>query len=139
MHATALEGLLRVIDPSETQEAIADLHERSTRDLSRLGLEPRSESLGFTPDRNAVDYVVLGSRLGSAVLKKRWLGATDPDVLAINAHFSAPSYIPLWHAFCDRIAKHPLKTSDKIVEDAKALFAYYNCCIPTADKGICFD
>lgn len=138
MYATALEGLLAVVDASPTRDAIADLHARSKRDLNHLGGATCSQSIGFTPDPLAVDYVVLGSRLGSAVLKKRWNGASDRAVLAVNALFSAPSYLPLWNAFCDQLAHSATSpaAANRVIQHANALFAFFDRCIPATDTWL---
>lgn len=116
---------------ADTGAMVQDLCERAALDLRALdaSVQPSPYELGAV-EPLAVEYVVAGSRLGSQLLKKRWQRATNQQVRRASAYFSAPSYIEIWAAFCERTEAmsscDPL--ADRIVQDANNVFnMYYEC------------
>jgi hypothetical protein len=96
-------------------------------DLDTLGL-PRPAATTLRPVRPlAVDYVVLGSRLGTRVLRRTWLAGKDPRVLAANLYFSQPEHTDLWRTLCGGLSQMPGNdpAAQVVLDDVKALFALF--------------
>ena len=68
----------------------------------------------------AQDYVLLGSRLGSQLLRRRWQAATDPCLLAAGAYLSLPPLTDQWRGFCDEAGARPADGTDADAELAEA-------------------
>ncbi|WP_220747897.1 MULTISPECIES: hypothetical protein [Jannaschia] len=125
-------SLLPHADGASSRPVIADLLDRASEDLRSLGVQPgRSpQPLSVRPHPVAIDYIVLGSRLGTKVLKRRWLAATDAQVRGAGTYFAAPDAATQWRAFCERtagMAAHD-PDADQIVNDANAIFRHYQAC-----------
>ncbi|WP_407493313.1 hypothetical protein [Pseudooceanicola sp. MF1-13] len=140
MQQAALDALIAADGGDRTRSILPDLAARAADDLATLGATPAPQrpALGTTPDAMAVDYVLLGSRLGTAVLKKRWSMATDERVHAASAYFSAPTYIDVWQAFCSAAAEVPADSpqAQTIVNDTSRLFDFYHGCAVAAHKDL---
>lgn len=106
------------------------------RDEMITALEADLKELGVAPDRirstvrfepTAVLYVLLGSRLGTQVLRRRWLGATDRAVLEAGRYFGLPQRKADWHNLCMRLTQTSAQSSgtDGIVRDVQGLFNLY--------------
>ena len=80
------------------------------------------------PEPLAIDYVVLGSRLGSSVLKRHWAQAEDPRVRDASCYFSAPAQVRRWQAFCRQTREMSPKNAaaDRAVDDTRRIFALFN-------------
>ncbi|WP_299869953.1 biliverdin-producing heme oxygenase [uncultured Roseobacter sp.] len=89
-------------------------------------------------DRLAIDYVIEGSRLGSKVLRRRWLTASDPTVRRASAYFSLAAVPGRWRNVCDQLSKIPVQSdrAGAIIEDTKMLFALFHAaaCEPVAEQ-----
>jgi hypothetical protein len=87
--------------------------------LSAPGLSPRP---GF--HARAVDHVVLGSRLGTKVLRQRWAASGDGDVMRAGAYMSMPGPAGAWQAHCDEVSMMTADDAeaDRICEDGRRLF-----------------
>lgn len=111
---------------------IADLKDRVTEDLDTLGVPVRKGARPFAaaPDPLALDYVLTGSRLGSAILRKRWQSSNDPMVRLAARYCCAPSYIRLWKAVCQTAEQLDSagSRSNRIVRDTIAIFDFYAAC-----------
>ncbi|EYD73058.1 hypothetical protein [Limimaricola hongkongensis] len=93
-----------------------------------LGVLDHAPDAGPAPLRltrsMAQDYVLLGSRLGSQLLRRRWAAARDPVLLAAGAYLSLPPMAQDWRAFCDRAGALPDQgtEADLVVHEAGQLF-----------------
>ena len=76
-------------------------------------------------DQVAAEYILRGSRLGLAVLRRQWLDATQPQVRAAHRFVSQPVDGPGWRRFCAELDRRPGGGSDadRAVAGAKAVFA----------------
>ncbi len=97
-------------------------------DLEALG-DPASAPLA--PVRVhplALDYVLIGSRLGTQVLRKRWLAGADPQVKAADAYFSLPAQGAAWRALTDALGtmSGADRQAAEVVADARALFQRFS-------------
>ena len=105
---------------------IAGLAEAATRDLVSLGAAP-GRVAPVMADPLAVDYVVLGSRMGTRVLRRRWQGARNSSVLQADRYFSQPDMAPEWRALCDDLSARPGDDARArvVLADARALFTLF--------------
>ncbi|EAR50436.1 hypothetical protein OG2516_08863 [Oceanicola granulosus HTCC2516] len=109
---------------------LPDLLQRLRADLVVLGAAhcAACDPAAATPARRrhpvAVDYVTLGSRLGSKVLRRRWATSPDPLVQRASAYFTAPGYLDEWRRFCDAAETAPADDADAelAVADANGIF-----------------
>ncbi len=140
MQAAALSRLSAAGVGASSAPAIADLLERARTDLVSLGLPAGSDAPTDTAQAAfhplAIDYVIGGSRLGNAILKKRWLGSRDRRVHAAQAWFTAPSYSDLWQGFCAVAGQMPGTgpDADRITNDAAEIFDMYSRCAASAGE-----
>lgn len=103
-------------------------------DADLRGLSREAQPLTIAPvTSDAVDHIILGSRLGTAVLRRQWDAATDPLVKSASAYFSLPGAGSLWRQHTERLHARPLEDegSALLVEDTKRLYhlfetAYHN-------------
>ncbi|WP_143089826.1 biliverdin-producing heme oxygenase [Tropicimonas isoalkanivorans] len=136
MQLMALTRLEPLAKNSICAPAIHDLRARAEFDLR--GLDETTAlscpDLTFTPHPMSVDYVIAGSRVGTAILRKRWLASKNAEVRATSAYFSAPTYMDMWRAFCDRATRETSSgpQADRIVGDAIGLFDFYGHCAASA-------
>ncbi|MEX0337627.1 MAG: biliverdin-producing heme oxygenase [Arenibacterium sp.] len=136
MQAGALSKLAPLVEHAQCEALIRHLRDLVARDLVTLKtravrVEPKWAS---TPHQVAIDYVIIGSRLGTQVLQKRWAASTDAQAQAADAYFSAPSFVELWRQFCDRNTGLPAigPYADRIVSDANQVFDFYHACAVAA-------
>lgn len=75
-------------------------------------------------DATAVLYMLLGSSLGTRVLRRRWLAATDPTVAAAGRYLGLVPSQGAWRVLCEELTQHPAEgaEADRIVADAGELF-----------------
>ncbi len=75
----------------------------------------------------AQDYVLLGSRLGTQVLHRRWLAATDRGIRRAGSYLSLPPMQLEWRAFCNRAMAMGAegRTADAVLAEAEALFVLF--------------
>lgn len=75
----------------------------------------------------ALRYVLLGSRMGMAVLRKTWARADDPRVLAASHFLDTPKEPDQWRLFCIELENLPATgaVADQIIADAQAVFSIY--------------
>ncbi len=117
---------------------IEDLRARIAVDLGRLGValpDPVSTPrAAFDP--LAVDYVVLGSRLGARVLHKDWKSSVDPAVRAASAYFSAPARPREWQNFIRGVMSYDIAgvRAATVVEDAKRIFEVFLLALTRAER-----
>lgn len=129
MQYAALTELMRLKSGDLTAGAIIDLRQRADTDLGSLGAPRPAPLRRLTAPLApiAVDYVIAGSRLGTKVLRKRWLASSAPRVQGARAYFSAPDYIECWQRFChDALEIDPSEDAAvRILEDVNRMFALY--------------
>lgn len=74
--------------------------------------------------REAVDHIVLGSRLGTAVLRRAWQAASDSRVQAASRYFSLPGMSASWRSHTrDLTSRSPTgPDAERVISDTKALY-----------------
>ncbi len=116
---------------SPTRLALDEMVQRLSADLATLGaaeadfVVPSAKNI----DGLAIDYLIEGSRLGSQILKRRWMAAEDPRIRNATAYFSLPPDPQRWRAVCDQLSAVPAQSdrAEAIVEDTRFLFGlFYN-------------
>ena len=121
-----------------TQECLADLHDACRLDLKALGRAPVAR-LGAAKGlrAEAVDHIILGSRLGTEVLRPRWQASDDARVVSADAYFSQPSLQTLWRQHCDALNMTSASddAADAILADAQAIFELFHAALISADWG----
>lgn len=107
---------------------LREIAEAARSDLATLGAPriaaPRAPS-GLHPV--AVDYVVLGSRLGTRVLRQIWIASADPQVRAASRYFGLPALGAEWRAHCamTRALAPAGPEAETILSDANAIFGVF--------------
>lgn len=107
--------------------ALGDLVRRLDRDASALGLDPLAAVTPSGPPIPALaaDYVVLGSRLGARVLRRRW----EAGAVARGAgrYLCAPPPTGAWRALCLDLSARPAEgaEAERVVRGARAAFALF--------------
>ena len=93
-------------------------------DLGVLGATPVGAGSQRPLHATAVLYMLLGSSLGTQVLRRRWLGTSDPAVAAAGRYLGLAAPQGAWPTLCEELAEHPSQgtEADRIVWDARALF-----------------
>ena len=106
-------------------------------DLAVLGVPELPEGPAVEVHALAMDYVVLGSRLGTAVLRKTWAVADNPLVQRASRYFEAPARPDLWRTFCVETGQMEANgaQADRMVDDVRALFRLYDDCAGQALKA----
>ncbi|WP_107843967.1 biliverdin-producing heme oxygenase [Litoreibacter ponti] len=122
---------------SAAWRALDDMVRGIETDLNTLGASAPVPALPNlrTPDALAVDYVIEGSRLGSKVLRRRWMAASDPRVRKADAYFSLPPVPGRWRDVCDQLSaiSVPSERAGRIVHDTRMLFSlFYTAASETA-------
>lgn len=109
-------------------QVIVGLANAAEADLAQLGAAPVRVSCTRDFSPVAVDYVVLGSRMGTEVLRRRWQVSTDPLVRRACGYFSQPGDARAWRAFRDELMAMPGEgeTADRILDDVEHLFALFS-------------
>ena len=75
-------------------------------------------------DATAVLYMLLGSSLGTRVLRRRWLEATDPSVATAGRFLGLAPPPGAWRTLCEELEQSPAQgaEADRIVHDVEELF-----------------
>ena len=110
-----------------TNDMLDALALAATTDLGTMG-HPRPTTTTLRPVLPlAVDYVVLGSRLGTRVLRRTWQSAEDARVLAADRYFGQPEHTDLWRTLCRDLSAMPGNDpkAQAILDDVMALFALF--------------
>ncbi len=112
-------------DP-QTRQNLRQMASRLACDLKVLGAEagPEVPSLTPAPHPLACLYVAAGSRMGTAVLSRKWQSTTDPCVRNANQYFSAPPVQGEWQSVCNALSKHSANgpEADAVIAGTKQLF-----------------
>lgn len=115
-------------DPGHHAAAAQDLVSRMAaameadlRGLDSCAVVPAS---AIRLNATAVLYMLLGSSLGTRVLRRRWLEATEPAVRAAGQYLSLAPPQGAWRHLCEELAAHPAEgaEADRIVQAAGELF-----------------
>ncbi|WP_208987496.1 heme oxygenase-like domain-containing protein [Roseibium marinum] len=104
---------------------MTDLIRRLDLDLLSSGKTAAEVAPAGPLEPLAVDYLVLGSRLGTEVLRLRLFSGYPSD--KIPAYFRAPALPQLWSAHCTALDAIPPGSAraDQILEDVKTGFALF--------------
>ena len=118
-------------NPAELRRLVhSDLAALSDARQRTSACEPHTAKAGVRPNSLrechpiASDYVLLGSRLGLQVLRRRWQASPYPSVLAAAAYISLPPVSRQWKALCHLLAAKPAEgcEADRVVADAIHIF-----------------
>lgn len=87
----------------------------------------RLQSEKYAYDALAVDHIVLGSRLGTAILRSKWLMSPDRLVRHARAYFAQPQFKDEWRAHCLNMSGMEAQGEDgkRLIEDARRLFVLF--------------
>ncbi|SDE61233.1 hypothetical protein [Limimaricola pyoseonensis] len=98
-------------------------------DLAALGRAP-GPALPLLELREplAQDYVLLGSRLGTQVLARRWAEGRDPRARTAGRYLSLPPMAAEWRGFCEMADRLPGDDARAaaVLAEAAALFALFH-------------
>ncbi|MFQ6551918.1 biliverdin-producing heme oxygenase [Aestuariibius insulae] len=124
IHYIALRGL----QTDAPQAMLGDMIDALGTDLDAMGAPTLPTLAPLSVHTVALDYMLIGSRLGTQVLRKRWLAATDPRVTANGCYFALPAQGRAWGALTKALGA--MNGSDEraaqIVADARALFLRFS-------------
>ncbi len=125
---------------SVIKEGINELLARVAKYLRVIGAMDDVETAEIGPFHVlAIDYLIAGSRLGTQLLRQRWLAAGDPNINQVSASFYSPGYIKVWKPFCAETNRTSAvgETADQIVTHGNLVFKFYHRCThaPYATKG----
>ena len=130
-HRAAFMALLESgapLDGRIKETHLDDIIRALDQDLKAL----RVPILRFSPpkyayDTLAVDHIVLGSRLGTAVLRGKWLMSQDRQVRQARSYFAQPQYKDEWRAHCMHLSSMDAGDAAglKMIEDARRLFVLF--------------
>jgi len=87
------------------------------KDLATLGV-PARPLPKITVHDHSILYMAYGSKMGTAVLRKRWLRATDPTVRLAQEFLTLPDDHHAWNRLCYTLSKEQSDT-----ENAKTVLA----------------
>lgn len=106
---------------------LASLATAAARDLKALGTKAPHSGFRRNLSPLAIDYVVLGSRIGTRVLRRRWLESRDKRVRQADAYFSEPESAHEWKDLCTELSGIAVSDTDSpcILEDARTLFGLF--------------
>lgn len=117
---------------------IDDLRDRARADLDRLGIAAHEGAVmpavtAFVASRVhplAIEYVVAGSRLGNAVLTKRWRNGSAHGAGAASDYFTASDHLDAWKSFVRQAEAMPASgdMADAVVRDAADVFLLFSHC-----------
>lgn len=133
MHAMGVAGIAREGHPADVTGVMEDLIARAQADLAVLGLgvpDHGADAPALQVDGLALRYVLGGAQMGTAVLRRRWAAASDPQVRAASAFFGGARHADLWNVFLAEVADHAATgpCADRIVADGRRLFVHFHHC-----------
>ncbi|WP_157891225.1 hypothetical protein [Phaeobacter porticola] len=127
---TALHALARACDSATGHSAdlLPMLTEALRADCTTHCTAPADLARSALPNLHplAVDYLVLGSRLGTEVLRRRLSDATG--CAALPCYFEPRDHLMPWRAACEDLdaIKTDSTLADKIVTDTRSGFELFN-------------
>lgn len=85
---------------------------------------PPLAALAVTPHPVAVAYILLGSRLGTQVLRRDWAQSADTQVQGAGRYFALPPLTAEWRRLVADLDARPVLGPDaqQILSDAEAIF-----------------
>ncbi|NNE88220.1 MAG: hypothetical protein HKN27_09105 [Silicimonas sp.] len=127
-HRAAFDAVLNSgtrFDGRIKETHVADIIKALDTDLKSLRVPVlRLSAQRYPYDPLAVDHIVLGSRLGTAVLRGKWLMSSDRQVRQARAYFAQPQMTEEWRAHCMHLSS--LDSEDvagqRLIADARKLF-----------------
>ena len=120
-----------------TRDMLKMFRDACLSDLAHLGRDPApAPEVASDSAPEAVDHIILGSRLGTAVLRPIWQVSDDPVVSGANAYFSLPLMQTIWRQHCDALSSRPVcgNLSDKILDDTRQLFTLFSAALSNAGQ-----
>lgn len=130
-HRAAFDALLMSGSPLDgrIKEAhLSDIIRAIDADLKALRVPIlRLPQPKYAYDVLAVDHIVLGSRLGTAVLRGKWLMSPDRQVRQARAYFAQPQYKDEWRGHCMHLSSMDAgdAAGQQMIEDARRLFVLF--------------
>ncbi len=125
IHRTCFNAIQQVTGEN-VHASLGDLVERINKDLAMLGAADDAVAAPALRDIDplAAAYVVEGSRLGSKLLKGRWLKAQDSLVRQADAYFSFDPSSQVWRETCEYLRAVPVgsERANTIIQDTRQLF-----------------
>ena len=94
-------------------------------DADLAHLAHTAPSLDTDPiSEEAIDHIVLGSRLGTAVLRRQWSQSDDAQARGAARYFSLPGCTDAWRAHTIRLSSRSADgpSADTLIRDTKSLF-----------------
>ena len=118
-----------------SQVALEDLIERLDFDLTTAGVRAVQVQAERPLHNLAIDYLVLGSRLGTEVLRRAL--ARDMAREDMPTYFLAPSTGALWQRHCRTLDDIPVDSSEaaRIIEDVKHGFSLFEQAAALQDRA----
>lgn len=118
-----------------SQVALEDLIERLDFDLTTAGVRAVQVQSERPLHNLAIDYLVLGSRLGTEVLRRAL--ARDMAREDMPTYFLAPSTGALWQRHCRTLDDIPVDSSEaaRIIEDVKHGFSLFEQAAALQDRA----
>ncbi len=107
---------------------LGELVELAKADLATLAATPDRRNFELRDvDALALEYMLEGSRLGTQVLKARWMLTDHALVLQAHAYFSAPRQPERWQKLCARLSSIPTDSprAVRVIHDTKRLFRMF--------------
>ncbi len=109
-----------------TRQNLQQMASRLASDLKVLGADAKPEVPDLTPAPHplACLYLAAGSRMGTAVLRRKWESTTDPCVRRADQYFSAPLVNGEWQSVCSALSEHSANgpEADAVIAGTKQLF-----------------
>ena len=75
----------------------------------------------------AVDHIVLGSRLGTAVLRRQWAASNDENVRRASHYFSLAGHSKAWRAHTEKLSTMSAtgERAETLISDTKQLYRLF--------------
>lgn len=125
VHDACFAAMARHMDVSGLDRMVQAIR----NDLTALGEVPEvGAPVDLSPFHPlAGRYILAGSRMGTQVLRKRWLQSDDSIVRTADTYFTLPSGASEWQAVCAELSQIPAGTTlaEEITRDTGALFQFF--------------
>ena len=129
IHLTCFDAMRRSSPAgSDLRSNLGDLVGRAKTDLATLVITPDRRNFELRDvDPLALEYMLEGSRLGTQVLRARWMLTDHAVVLQAHAYFTTPRRPERWQKLCERLSVIPTDSprAVKIIDDTKRLFRMF--------------
>lgn len=126
----AIRDRLDPCDPPRYADMVDAVLDALARDLGALGQKVtarKGEFAGNLLAGPAVDYMVLGSGMGTQVLRRTWQTSSDATVRSIGAFFGVERPVANWTALTEDLSRQPADDAraDTITADARRIFGFF--------------